>query len=486
MIKEIKALTFNTLIYGAGHILARIVTFLLLPLYTNVFNPNDYGVISLAYTFMGFMSVVLHYGLDAALLKRYVQSDVSEKTGYLTSAWFSFLVTSIGFGLLITLLRSWLGPIILGSTDNRLMTLVGWIIALDIMWSIPQLIFRAEEKPYIYITNSLLNVLGSLTLNLLFVLKLGMGIYGVLLSNFIVSGSLFLLTLPAILKRIKSSAISVLAWKKMMRFGLPFLPSGIFAMIMELADRYILKEMTDLTTVGVYSAGYKLGMLMMLIVMGFNMGWQPFFLKVGGTTEQKPLFARITTYVLAILGFIWIILLVWVDDIVRIQLGSITVYGVAYWSSTNIVPWIALGYVFHGLYLLQLPGVFQQEKSIWVASTRAIGALSNIGLNIYLIPYYGAIGAAIATCISFMVMAVILFSVNRTLYPIAYEWSRLLRIAILMIAVYLLHVVSSHDLFVKVMLTLFYPVGLTMAGFLNHSERAWIRRSLNVWPEQSY
>ena len=150
MIKEIKALTFNTLIYGAGHILARIVTFLLLPLYTNVFNPNDYGVISLAYTFMGFMSVVLHYGLDAALLKRYVQSDVSEKTGYLSSAWFSFLVTSIGFGLLITLLRSWMGPIILGSTDNRLMILVGWIIAFDIMWSIPQLIFRAEEKPYIY------------------------------------------------------------------------------------------------------------------------------------------------------------------------------------------------------------------------------------------------------------------------------------------------------------------------------------------------
>ncbi len=126
------------------------------------------------------------------------------------------------------------------------MTLVGWIIAMDVMWSIPQLIFRAEEKPYIYITNSLLNVLGSLTLNLLFVLKLGMGIYGVLLSNFIVSGSLFLLTLPAILKRIKLSAISVLAWKKMMRFGLPFLPSGIFAMIMELADRYILKEMATL------------------------------------------------------------------------------------------------------------------------------------------------------------------------------------------------------------------------------------------------
>ena len=130
-------------------------------------------------------------------------------------------------------------------------------------------------------------------------------------------------------------------------------------------------------------------------------------------------------------------------------------------------------------------GVFQQEKSIWVAITRAIGALSNIGLNIYLIPYYGAIGAAIATCISFMVMAVILFSVNRKIYPIAYEWARLLRIAILMIAVYLLHAVSSHDLFVKVMWTLFYPVGLIMVGFFNHNERVWIRRSLSFWPDKS-
>ena len=84
-----------------------------------------------------------------------------------------------------------------------------------------------------------------------------------------------------------------------------------------------------------------------------------------------------------------------------------------------------------------------------------------------------------------MVMAVILFIVNRTLYPIAYEWSRLLKISILMIAVYLLYVVSSHDLFVKVMLTLFYPVGLIMVGFFNNNERAWIRRSLSVWPDQS-
>ena len=203
---------------------------------------------------MGFMSVVMHYGLDAALMKRYVQSDLIEKTIYFSSAWVSFFVTSISFGLIITFLRKFISPVLLGVNDDRLILLVGWIIALDVMWSIPQLIFRAEEKPLTYIAFSLTNVIGSLILNILFVIQFKMGVYGVLLSNFIISAILFISTIPFIYSRINFKKASIFSWKKMMKFGLPLLPSGIFAMMMELADRYILKEMTNLYTVGIYSA----------------------------------------------------------------------------------------------------------------------------------------------------------------------------------------------------------------------------------------
>ena len=242
MQKEIISLSKNTLIYGVGHILARIVTFLLLPLYTNVFTPDEYGIISLAYVIMGFMSVVMHYGLDAALMKRYVQSDLIEKTVYFSSAWSSFFITSISFGLIIMFLRKLLSPILLGTNDDRLIVLVGWIIALDVMWSMPQLIFRAEEKPLAYIILSLTNVVGSLILNILFVLQFKMGVYGVLLSNFIISTILFIVTIPFVYNRIKFKKASISSWKRMMKFGLPFLPSGVFAMMMELADRYILRN----------------------------------------------------------------------------------------------------------------------------------------------------------------------------------------------------------------------------------------------------
>ena len=484
MQKEIINLSKNTLIYGLGHVLARIVTFLLLPLYTNVFTPDEYGIISLAYVIMGFMTVVMHYGLDAALMKRYVKSDLIEKTVYFSSAWISFFVTSISFGLIVTLLRKFISPILLGVNDDRLILLVGWIIALDVMWSIPQLIFRAEEKPFAYIAFSLTNVIGSLILNILFVIQFKMGVYGVLLSNFIISTILFISTIPFIYSRINLKKASISSWTKMMKFGLPLLPSGIFAMMMELADRYILKEMTNLYTVGIYSSGYKLGMLMMLIVMGFNMAWQPFFLKIGGDDKYKPLYARINSYVFALLGFIWVILLLWVDNIVRMKFGSISLFGEKYWTSALIVPWISLGYVFYGLYLLQLPGVFHQEKSLWIAISRAIGAISNIIFNIYLIPKYGGQGAAIATCISFIIMFIIMFIINIRLFPISYEWGRIIRIIFTMGTIFILYSISSHDYTNKYFLTLYYPLALVLTGFLYKSEISIIKKTLNLWPKE--
>ena len=484
MQKEIISLSKNTLIYGLGHILARVVTFLLLPLYTNVFTPDEYGIISLAYVIMGFMSVVMHYGLDAALMKRYIQSDLTEKTIYFSSAWVSFFITSILFGMIITLFRKFFSPILLGTNDDRLILLVGWIIALDVMWSIPQLIFRAEEKPFAYIVFSLTNVIGSLLLNILFVLQFKMGVYGVLLSNFIISTILFIVTIPFIYNRINFKKASIYSWRKMMKFGLPLLPSGVFAMMMELADRYILKQMTDLYTVGIYSSGYKLGMLMMLIVMGFNMAWQPFFLKMGGGNEYKPLYARINSYVFALLGFIWVILLLWVDNIVRMKFGGISLYGEQYWSSTLIVPWISLGYVFYGLYLMQLPGVFHQEKSLWIAISRAIGAISNIIFNLYLIPIYGGQGAAIATCISFIIMFIIMFMVNSRLFPISYEWGRIIRIMFTMGIISFLYYISSQDYTNKYILTLYYPFALLLTGFLYKSEVKIIKKTINLWPKE--
>lgn len=467
---KIRALSRQSVLYGTGHILARLVTFLLLPLYTNVFSPAEYGVISLAYTFLGFMAVVLHYGLDASLMKHYVPAPPEERPGILASAYISFFISSLMFLFLMLLLNEPLSEPLLGIRKPEFISYLGAIIALDVMWSVPMLIFRAEEKPLPFVAFSLLNVTLTMGLNILLVLVLNKGIEGVLLGNLLASGTVFIATFPVIVKKMTFSGASLERWKTLIKFGLPFLPSGIFAMIMDMAGRYMLSWMTDLDTVGIFSAGFKLGMLMFLVVMAFNMSWQPFFLGEENNKDKGLLFARIATYVFVILGFLWVLLLVWTNDIVRLRIGSITLYGSSYWGSTGIVPVVAMGYIFHAGYFLQLPGIYYSNKSFWVAVARGAGAASLIILNLFLIPVYGATGAALSYMIASFIMMITIYAITRRLFPIPFEKGRLLKILLIIIIIYAASQLLPMGSVQKLILTCVYPAGLVLAGFLSKTE----------------
>ena len=457
---SLKLLGKQSLIYGAGHVAARGVTFLLLPLYTNVFSLEDYGIISLIYTFLGFMSVILHYGLDASLLKHYVPAGREDRKTILSNAYFSFILTTTLFFIILVVFRNDISEILFGSSLSNITTMVAGILFFDVLWSIHVLLLRAEGRPIYFNIISILNVLLTLILNILFVVQLKLGIYGVLLGNLIASGCIFFITLPIILKRSSIKSLSLKYWKKMMKFGVPFLPAGIFSMILELSDRYILRYLTDIETVGLYNAGYKLGLLILLIVMGFNMAWQPYFLKK--EKEERKYIADVTTLFLAVLGFLWILLLLWSETMVKMKFGDFSFFGEQYWEATSIVPIIGLAYVFHAGYLIQLPGVYLLEKTGWIPWVRGLGALSNIILNFLFIPEYGITGAASATCLSFMLMAVIFYFINRSIFPILYQWRKLGIIIFTIGVIVLFHfnfVLVSNE---KIVVCVFYPIILTL------------------------
>ena len=94
---SIKILGKEALIYGTGHVLARLITFLLLPIYTHVFSPDQYGVVSLAYAFMGFSMMFYRYGMDTALMKYSVQLSSDGRTAYISSIYIIQIFTSILF-----------------------------------------------------------------------------------------------------------------------------------------------------------------------------------------------------------------------------------------------------------------------------------------------------------------------------------------------------------------------------------------------------
>jgi len=98
---SLKTLGRESLIYGFGHVVSRLITFLLLPIYTHTFSTEEYGVISLAYAFIGFTLVIYRYGMDTALMKFSIQAADTEKKSYISSIYLMQLVTSLIFSIIL-------------------------------------------------------------------------------------------------------------------------------------------------------------------------------------------------------------------------------------------------------------------------------------------------------------------------------------------------------------------------------------------------
>ena len=419
---SIKSLGKESLIYGIGHVMARMVTFLLLPLYTHYFTPDQYGIISLSYAFIGFALILYRYGMDTALMKYAVQETGLERKKHITVVLISQLITSLIFSLILYSLRKYFAPYVIGLDRPDWITFLSIILFLDSLWNLPLLILRSENKAIPFISFSLFNVLSTMLLNIYFVIKMEYGVEGVFLSNIISSLIVLIFSLPIIYKNLSIRTFEFKILKRVLHFGLPFLPAGFFTMIMELSDRYLVGSMMSIEDVGLYSAGKKLGMLGLTVVMGFNMGWTPYFLNRGQSDGAKKEFSNIATFFIGGLGFTCLLMILWLPEIMRFSLFGKSLIGKEFWGCEKIVNSILLGYFFFGCYLIQLPGVYIKEITNWIPLFRIIGALTVIIASFLLIPIFGSIGAAYSIVLAFFFMSLSINIKLKNIYPISYNW----------------------------------------------------------------
>ena len=467
---SLKILGKESLIYGFGHVVSRLITFLLLPIYTHNFSPKEYGTISLAYAFIGFALVVYRYGMDTALMKFSVQSENSEKKSYISSIYLLQFCTSLIFSGILFLFKDFISEPILGVADSDLLSLISIIIFLDNLWNHHLLILRSENKSTAFISFNLLNVIMTMLLNLIFVVKWGYGISGVFLANLAASILVFALSSPVILRRFSFIEINIDILKNVIKFGIPFLPAGLLTMVMELSNRYILDMIKGVEAVGLFSAGYKLGIFALVLVMGFNMGWTPYFLRRIKEDGSKEDFSIITTLFLGLIGFVVFTTTIWISDIIRISVNGSYIIGEEFWEAEKIVPVVLFGYFFFGTYVIQLTGIYANNITNWVPIFRAIGAISNISLNIIFIHRYGVIGSAWATVLSFFIMSIAVFIKLKKNFSVNYNWLGVLFPISSMLVLFF----DLNNMFLQFMLPIIYILVWYLV-IVNNDEKKAIR-----------
>jgi len=430
MFDKLKQLTKDTGVYGISTIIGRFLTFILTPYYTHVFNRADFGIFTNFYAFIGIFSVVFIYGMDAAYLKFASKPVIGDKKDNFSTPYLFVLFVGIIISVIISLFQSsFVSLLEISPSYVYLMKYVIGILFIDSICVIPFLTLRLEHRAKKFAAFKLINIIVNVLLNVFLISKLKLGVEAVFISNIIASLTSLILLMPTVVSNLKFKTNNLLL-KRLLKFGLPYFPAGLAAMMIQSIDRPILTHLTDLSTSGLYSANYKLGIFMMLFVNMFQYAWQPFFLQNAEDKNAKEMFGKVLTYFTIAASFILVVLSLFIDDLAKIHFANRTIIGASYLSGLNIVPVVLFGYMFLGIYTVFTVGIFIKEKSIYVPVITGIGAAVNIGTNFALIPVMGIMGAAIATLAAYFVMAVIYFFVTQKFYKINYEYAKLAKIFI--------------------------------------------------------
>ena len=424
MLDKIKSLSKQTLIYGTSTIIGRFLNFILVPFYTNVFPPSEYGVVAVVFAYIAFLNIVYSFGFEAGYFRFASAKEVGDEKQNFTHPFIFITANSLVISGLILVFHSSIAALI-GVKDESIIIYSAFILFFDALALIPFAYLRLKNKAKVFASIKLVNISVNVALNLVLILVFKLGLEAVFISNLAASLVTLLFLLPNILKNISFTYHKQL-FNELWKFSIPYLPAALASMVVQTLNIIILRYLVDVKTVGIYNANYKLGIFMMLIVSMFEYAWRPFFLNNAKDPNAKALFAKILTLFTGGASVVLIMLTFTIQDIIKIPLPfKGYIIGPGYWSGVVIVPIVLFAYMFLGIYTNLIAGIYIEKKTRYLPLITGLGAVLNIASAFLLIPVWGITGGAVSTLISYIAMAVYMYIVSQKFYPVKYETGKL-------------------------------------------------------------
>ncbi len=449
----IKKLASQTAIYGVSSIFGRFLNYLLVPLYTYYFSAAEYGVVSEFYAYAGFFSVLLLFGFETGYFRFRDKESPGRDTAYSTALIFVVLV-NLGFFLLIRWINAPLSAALHYADHPEYVLWFAIILALDAMTAIPFARLRAENKALRFAGIKMAEIMITILLSLFFIVycpkALGqspdswisrvydpaIGIGYIFIANLLASIFKFLLLIPQ---------FRGLAWGfdrqlfgRMLRYSLPMVVIGFAGIINEMLDRALLKyllpydDVTNLKMLGIYSACYKLSILMSLFIQAFRYAAEPFFFAYAGNSDARNVYADVLKFFVIFCVFIFLMVTLFIDFF-KYFIGE------EFRAGLEVVPILLLANLCLGIYVNLSIWYKLTDRTVMGAFVSLAGAALTIALNIWLIPTMGYTGSAWATLACYGAMVIVSYVLGRKYYPVAYDLKRVVGYTSLGIALYLAH-----------------------------------------------
>lgn len=487
MKSHIKRLGKDSVIYGLGDTLKRIVVFLLLPVYTRYLTPTDYGRLELLMVTLNILFIVGSQGIGTAFSRFYgasraeLQKSELQRSELIRTSQYYLIFSSM---VICSLLHVFSEPFskLLFDQSNPLLTSFIKIIAFTSLFQIisviPFMLYRVRLQPIKYITVSLIGFLLQAVLNVYFVVVLKIGVKGVLIGNAISALIVVIINLVST-KNVLFHTFSFSKLKHLLKFGLPLIPVGIFSWIMHFSDKFLLQKFATTHELGLYSIGSRFSNIVTLLIIGpFMMSWGAYCFQIATTDHAKQTFKIITTYFLFILCSLSMCLIVLTPPVIKLMTGK------QFWDAYIVVLPLVSANIAYGMFYIFSLGVNVAKKTHYFLYIMSFGATLNIVLNVIFIPKFGMLGAGFVSFISNLVIMFATYSVSQRLYYIPFEKIRFLKICSIFIIIsgcsWVFQMSNMlFDVLFRILLIGAFFLSLYLVKFLKENERNYIKRAYN-------
>jgi O-antigen/teichoic acid export membrane protein len=484
---QLAELSRHSVIYGIGGLVSRFLAVFMLPLYTSYVSTADYGRIELLMTLMAVAVVVLRGGANFGFVRFYfLEKDPEYRRRLIRTVFWAQMTYSTTALVLCVVFARQLAAL-MGIDSNRggahlhgsgasLVMATAVLLWANVNYQQMTNLFRVEQRSVAFSLATVANIGVTVPLTVILVVVFKEGPLGIIAGNF--SGTL---VIYLILLAYRREQLGLQFDRRLLRaingFGVPLMAAGLAMWVTNFGDRLMISKLLHgtyaLNQVGQYSLANKIGSALVLVFTAFQVAWPAFAYSIEDEDEAKRAYAYVLTYLMYVAAWAAVALSLFAPWIVHL-LGRKP----GYWPAQNAVPALMYSSVFYAGFIVVTiaTGRLRQTKFNWVVASAA--ALLNFGLNVWLIPAYGMLGASYATLAAYVALMLGRTWHAQRIYPVAYQWRR---VAIILLAAGALTGVGEafrHSLPLAFGLTLAYPLLLVPLGFYLPAERKRLRRLL--------
>ncbi|MBO5100708.1 MAG: oligosaccharide flippase family protein [Spirochaetaceae bacterium] len=402
----------NTILYTVGEVVPRIISFLMMPIFTRFLSPADYGILSYTNSVISFIYVFCTLSLNSYVLRFYFECKDENEQQKMIGNIFCFIAL---VNIFVLVLLNLFGPKIIDITNIsvpwkpyfRLAVFNNFLESFSI---IPMVYYRVKQNAKTFVCISLTRCVLQYVITFVMLAVCGFGLMSQYYGRIVVLLPFAIIYFSIILKHGKIN-LDLKQIKSALKFSLPLLPGAISYLALTSIDRIILERYVSLEIIGIYNIAYTIAMAMNMIIQSFYKAIEPNVFQKYSDDSNQTSFLFYMTKMNNIYNFALYVgalaLAVFSEEALMIVASE------KFYKAASYVPFVLVGVIFSGRNLLMGCVLTAEKRSVISGISTMLGAMISLVLNLLLIPKVGVIAAPIALSISYLFMNIFLKIVTR-------------------------------------------------------------------------